>query len=152
MKTNFIVREPVFLSSCTILVGWTLEEVRKLIEANSLEKIDWEDMKGCNGVCISANLKNGSFAHLVWLRDFDMTTSSISTLSHELNHLVFEILNHKGVPLRYENQEVFTYLQQFYFADTLKILQKKINEEHARTKKPIRRSKAKKGGNNSKRR
>lgn len=58
---------------------------------------------------------NGSFIErdgtyfILWLRDL----SDMSTLSHEVLHLVFHVMRSKGVELSTSSEESYTYLMGF---------------------------------------
>lgn len=48
---------------------------------------------------------------IIYLPKLSTTPHHLNNLVHELGHLVFIILNDVGIPISFDNQEAFTYLQ-----------------------------------------
>lgn len=63
-----------------------------------------------NGKCIQKDSKNP----IIWINSNLPQNELVGTLSHELLHATFFILEIKGVPINYENSEPFTYLLQHF--------------------------------------
>jgi len=53
---------------------------------------------------------NGSNGNLIMIK-----TKNFPVLIHEISHLIFQVFDEKGVPLRLENDEAFAYYLEFWF-------------------------------------
>lgn len=115
----FNIAEDVFNTNCAFHIGTKFESTKKLIEKlkHPDEKIEWESLRAVNGFSVTTRLKDGATAHLIWLEKFEWNARDLAIAMHELIHLVMHILNHKGIPIRLENDEVFAYLFEKYSYD-----------------------------------
>ena len=44
---------------------------------------------------------------------------NIPEISHEISHLIFQLFDNRWIPIRYENDEIFSYHMQFYMKEIL---------------------------------
>ena len=80
-----------------------------------------EDLRqsSASGYCVhlnSDNNSNGNDCFIIWLRKFET-----ACLVHELSHLVMQIFDDKGIPIRAENTEAFAYYQEFWFNEIQRV-------------------------------
>lgn len=121
MKTA-VIQNPVFKHTLTFWVGNLEETLSKLRyhlgikAARIFESFVQEDSQGV----FTPDLEGFP---LLWIREGIRDESEfISTLSHEIVHLVMTLLRDRGVPISLENQETFAYLVGFYTKECLKQL------------------------------
>lgn len=57
--------------------------------------------------------------YVIILEEWTQRTTDISTLSHELNHLCFELFRERGITLTKGSEEAFTYLQDSLLEEAL---------------------------------
>lgn len=106
----FNLTDPVYKFSVGLIFGGTYQEALTSFEKNTGVKLDAGPGTtfGCfrhdeKGVCV------------MWL---PRNTNS-SVIGHEVIHLVFTMLEMKGVPTAVQNQETFAYHWQWWF-DTIR--------------------------------
>ncbi len=127
---RFILSEPVFGTFVTFCINEKKSRTRKLVKKNISEK-DFEELgidklENEDGYALDVTLKDGAKGHLVSVKNFDWSSKQMAILGHEIVHLVFAILSHKGVPIRTENDETFAYLWECYFRQAVKKIPKKL--------------------------
>lgn len=102
-----------------------LEELRKV------EFTDIDDMTVSAGYNIRLTPDNSKTSHtIVWMPKFDEPN-----LVHELSHLVMATFSRAGVPITYENEEVFAYYLEYWFREMKRVHRKFPNGQdvkHAR--------------------
>jgi len=101
----------VYRSWVVVVIG-TAEEFIKFMDGTTYKYC--EDLQpNSSGYCITLNgdnTTNGNYATIIWLK-----RKEYACLVHELSHLVMQIFDDKGVPLRNENTEAFAYYIEFWF-------------------------------------
>lgn len=132
----FTAGENVFKTECVFYVNEPLSRVKKIIvkqgDPEDIKDIDWKRHEMDSGVCFTIKLKKeGLLAFLIWMPKFTWTVPQMSTLSHEIVHLTFAVLDLKGIPIRKENDETFAYFHQCYLRQAFNHLKPKKH----RTKK-----------------
>ena len=117
-KKHLQIREPVFRSCCDVIIGYTFDEARKWIHARQDPKEPLIDdfHRFSDGVAFTIKSKSGRTHEVLWFP----STKNIGVLVHETGHLAFRILTKKQIPIREENDEIFCYLQEYYFREILK--------------------------------
>lgn len=137
---KFLIKENVFNSCCSFHIGTPFESTKKLIEKmrHKDDTINWDSMKGVNGYCVTCKLKDESTGHLIWMEKYDWSCTSMAILVHEIAHLVMSILDHKSIPIRKENDEVFAYLLERYTREALWMTRKMHPQHKEITKKKKR--------------
>ena len=125
---RFVIDEPVYMSSCTFFVGYPYALIEREIKAKatpeSIKDFTW--YSGVNGCAFCFNLKDsGASCFVIYLKNYSTWTRHKAILGHELVHLIFQIFNNKGVPVRQGNDEAFAYLFEYYFNAVLTELAKK---------------------------
>lgn len=117
-KRHLKVLDPVFRSCVDVIVGYSFDEARKWIHARQHESEPLIDdfHRYSDGVSFTIKGKSGRTHQVLWFPNI----KNISVLVHETAHLVFRILTNKQIPIKEENDEVFCYLQEYYFKEILK--------------------------------
>lgn len=123
-KIKFYIKDPTLKSSCTFFIGYSWKEILSIQE--KMKHVDEQKfdpaMGDANGIAFKVRNKEGILCHGVWMPHFSWTASDIGVMSHEIIHLAGNILDHKGIPYRLENDEVFAYLHEHYFVSALRKL------------------------------
>ena len=118
MKKHLKITEPVFRSCVDVIIGYNFDEARKWIQARQHKDdppID-DFHRFSDGVSFTIKSETGREHEILWFP----STKNIGVLVHETAHLTFRILTKKQIPIREENDEVFCYLQEYYFREILK--------------------------------
>lgn len=125
-KIEFAISEPVIGSNCRFFVGYSFEEMKKIIDERKHPKADGleDEWEHSDGFCITIKNVENLPSHAVWLKHFDWDVHSLGVLSHEVVHLVMHVFKNANIPVRIENDEVFAYMQEFYFTKALEKLNK----------------------------
>jgi len=128
-----VVQNPVFRHTVTFWVGNLEDTISSLVYHlgnDAAENFKNFVYKNDDAVFIP-DLEGFS---LLWVRDGLSEVELISTLSHEIIHLVMTLLRDRNIPVSVENQETFAYLVGFYMEEFLKQLEKaKENGEQEST-------------------
>lgn len=127
---NIKVSEKIFNSEITVVMG-DYKAVMSLVKKNHPDaKIDWgnNDDSMDDGNVITIGLKS-----YIWFNKFEGTeTQCYSTIFHECGHVAFEVLRYMNFTVdEAEKEEIFLYLQQFYFIE----IANKINKFFPKKKK-----------------
>lgn len=114
------VKEPMFKSGLTVLVNCSWDELKEYLEDRNLVGNRDEDIDshrnsiGCLFHLQFKDDKDENRMYLLWQKKFSWTIEDIGTFVHELMHFTTAILDDKGIPIRYENDEVMAYFQEYY--------------------------------------
>ena len=114
---HFTIKENVFNISIDFFYGGTLKDV--LIK---LDKIfpDKNFLDQDNGTQNGKYLGWDNYS-VVWIKK-DSVDKVLPKIIHELVHVVARLHDHRGIPLRYENDEVTAYLMEALFKRFYKII------------------------------
>ncbi len=103
---QFFERDPLWFKF-EVVVCNTLKQYKKYIEGADKEFYNWE---------WQLNDKWGwYFIEHEWQWIIILRTNSLSTLSHELVHLVMHVFDNRAIPINIHNDEIFAYYYQYYF-------------------------------------
>jgi len=123
---QFIITDKVFLTEVLFLVNCKLEELGEKGKKWGLKKRDFKDFdKDVAGLEIEPKKR---FFRIIWLRRFSGRVRDIGLLSHEIFHLVIDILENKEVGIKAirkkgnQGDETGAYLMGFYLKEALKFL------------------------------
>lgn len=98
--------DEVFKVEVTFLNGHKPEDVNKWFEKNNIEKDDDIDIVYDNG----GLWKTEGHGLILWVKEF----ADYYVITHEAVHLVYEIMNNKGIPINRENDEVVSYMVEYW--------------------------------------
>jgi len=123
---QFIITDKVFLTEVLFFVNCKLEELGEKGKKWGLKKRDFKDFdKDVVGMAIEPKKR---FFRIIWLRRFSGRVRDIGLLSHEIFHLVIDILENKEVGIKAirkkgnQGDETGAYLMGFYLKEALKFL------------------------------
>jgi len=54
---------------------------------------------------------------------------NIPEISHEISHLIFQLFDNRWIPIRLENDEIFSYHMQFYMKEILAMQPKALPKQ-----------------------
>lgn len=123
---NFKVSEKVYEIPLIISVG----DYDKCAEQNekkyNLKKLDQSYFGGEAKIWTN----NGNAICTIWLPVFSYhNPEDISTLSHEIDHVAFRILEHVEIPIVDNmSNHAYIYLKQYFLNESLKRLKKETNK------------------------
>lgn len=81
------------------------------------EELDLSDFDNCEAITISS-----SHGNLVFMHNWEDTPEGLGTLTHELCHVTFNVLNERGVKEEAGNEEAAAYLLESLVAKSVKWL------------------------------
>jgi len=115
--------DKVYRRWIVIFIGARKEMVKGL-ERDGFKEMDGiEDwINGAQGFHIQMdadNNDNGNRCHVIWMPKLDL-----GTLVHELGHMVMSIFETIGVIYGYNDQEVFTFYQEYWFNEITQTIKK----------------------------
>ncbi len=112
------VRIPLPIYKSGVIVMITKDTKRAAANVRKWYKGDFEewDAYSVDGKTIS---KDGYTGPVIWIREEPNTPYRIGVLSHEVFHAVCRIFNRIGIPLSYESEEAYNYLQEHIFTSVL---------------------------------
>ena len=123
---QFIITDKVFLTEVLFIVNCKLKELGEKGKKWGLKKRDFKDFdKDVAGLEIEPKKR---FFRIIWLRRFSGRVRDIGLLSHEIFHLVIDILKNKEVGIKAirkkgnQGDETGAYLMGFYLKEALKFL------------------------------
>jgi hypothetical protein len=118
-SSSFFFEIPVFKSGVVCVVG-DIIPARKLIlkylPSNVLAEFENDITDNTRGM-IERSTKN---IILFWLRYPPKDPESYGFLTHESVHAALGIMNHKGIVMSWDTEEVLTYLSQYITEQILK--------------------------------
>lgn len=124
-KTFFKIDDDLYRTTIYIACNCTMSELSKKLQQRGLSwETDGDDTDG--GQYYKLKCDNGSFIHLIWIKEFDKKnlTESILDLVHEVDHLVFAVLEGAGIKCDFENSETHAYYQSWVIEKCLTFLSK----------------------------
>lgn len=93
---------------------------------NKKYSIDIEDdYTDCLGVTMQANTKDRTY-YIIWVKHLNDT----QTLVHETLHLVYKILDDRGILLDNDNNETVAYYLSFWFQKLYSLMLKEVENVH----------------------
>ena len=107
---QYNIDDPIYHAQLTIFIG-DVEEIRKYLK----EKIDYD----------IGEVFDGKFIPQPRHKIIVMPKFEYDTLLHEVIHYVFAIFKIRGIPIKYQNDEVFAYYYEMTIKNILKSLHKK---------------------------
>lgn len=116
--------EPVLCTALSIIAGHPKDFNDYMIDRFN------QDL-GCNYQAIHVTLEEDNKTLLIInIPNKDKSPETLSLLSHELVHFVFQCFREKGIAMNKSNEEMFAYLYSFYM--------KKIYESLSEVEKPVK--------------
>jgi len=112
--------EPVFKTNLELYYNCTFQEA---LDRFSMFNNKWNITNRRNeelGDCLGWKYiyQEGYNRNFIWVKDI----TNLGPLVHELAHLVFNILNLINLDTDLENDEVFAYLQEYFYNEVIKQL------------------------------
>lgn len=108
----YVLHDLILKANLTIVTG-DFEAFKKNCIFENLEKhlegIEYSDAR------FIPLEENGKSANIIFLKKIDL-----ATISHELIHHCFYTFNNRGIPIRYENDEIFAYYYEMLFEQVLR--------------------------------
>lgn len=103
VKSKFI-SNTIFCENLEVCYTENIEEMQKQLKIYKIDDLVWEF--NSSAMYVRDEDKNISFILL--------TDTKPNTISHEVTHLVFWLLDRCWIPINKDNDEIFAYLVDFY--------------------------------------
>lgn len=128
-KPKFIlVRLDVFDAQVLVAVGANIKEIEVFVDKQFLSKPGpafYESLAQITDRSMGrAVYDSETGANVVWVRCVPNKPQHVAVLAHELLHVTYFLLDHMGVPINADNDEVVCY--------TMQHMLEKVLEAHAR--------------------
>lgn len=123
---QFELSEPIFKSRVTVVVNYPAEKFVRFLEDYSHPAAELPAPEFFDGLVSGVTLQipnlEGEYCSVVWVKEFDGSPETVGVLCHEMTHATHQILSSKLISSAAENTEVVAYMQEFYFAEALRVL------------------------------
>ena len=117
--------EPVFKVTLLFIVGCSVNELKKYSDKKKIIIHEIEKMAGFTCILepIETKSKDGGIftEHIMWIEN----KKNFYDLLHESLHLVGQIFNERGIPIRKENDEMMAIYQEWWFKTLWRFMNKK---------------------------
>lgn len=134
------IKDRMYYRDIYVVIECSSEEFSKHIEKKY--DIEKDEDNGPSAKFLKVYNESKGFCHYyIWTRRFDWRLFEYAILTHEINHLVFEVMRDVGIEFCKKSEEAHTYYMQRITTDILLA----IDEYNEKIKKK-KSKKAKKGG------
>ncbi len=111
----FTIDENTFNTRCEFAIAEPFTKIKEAVKRSSDYSPKWDELEKSQALCICFSNRDGKTARIIWTEK-----NKKESIAHELVHLVFDILDERGIPVSKENEETFAYLYEFYFKEVMK--------------------------------
>ena len=121
IKKYFVIKDRTLQNNLNVFLGYTFEELNRFLNKRGYEELD-DKFKHSNGVAFVSyhNSDNGVPCFTIWIPEFYWVLSKQALLVHELSHIVFMLLDNKGIVIsevKDSANETYAYLLEFLFLE-----------------------------------
>jgi hypothetical protein len=110
---RFSLTDPILHGVLTCFINYSYEEFKDCVNdkrvSHNSEKPLTDEFSDSSGILLPRKNYKNQMCYLLWMRKFDWSLESISTLTHELIHFTAREFEHRGIPFKAANDEVFAY-------------------------------------------
>jgi hypothetical protein len=110
---TYYIDDPIYYAKLTLYIGDTKEIRNHLLKVTNIPR---ENL----------NVEMGKFIPFEKLKIIILPKYDLLTLIHEVIHYAFNIMDSRGIPINYENDETITYYTEMTLKNIIKALNKKI--------------------------
>ena len=118
------ITEPVFRTNLIFVYDCSAKKFKELLEKREVANIDKLLDQRDSGVMIKVLCKNGVYEYYLWVEEKD----GFYTLSHEIIHLVAQVLDRVGIPFFEGNEELVAYYHEYWMRKLWHIMGKDLPE------------------------
>ncbi len=123
-KDMFEVDWVIFPFHILVCLGSTREDILKKLKSLGYEVSDKEnDVINMYGLGRCIILGNGGT--ILWLRDYPKSAQSLATITHEVFHAVYFVLDKVGIKISDDSDELVAYMQGYLVEKILNRIAKK---------------------------
>lgn len=112
------IYDPIFRQNIYYILSTTQDDLVKVMKERL--GIDAKKKDGCEGRFLTAE-KSGCLVGVIWT-----SNRNPWIITHEVTHATCWTLESKGVPLTFETEEVYAYMNQFLFREIWDYLKKRF--------------------------
>lgn len=122
MDRTYIIEIPIYREELHVFFG-PIEECEKAIREDGVEEVNIRDWKKDNENCLASFTESDSGYLLLWLNNLPETIRDYSDLIHEIEHVVFSVLDYRGVIHSSDSDEAFAYLSGWLYEQIEEFIQ-----------------------------
>ena len=124
-KTYFVITDNTLKNNLNIFLNYSFEELNRFLKKRGFDLLK-EKYSASNGVAFICY--KGKIPHFtIWISNFKWLLSGQALMVHELSHVVFQMLDYKGINIeKPENDanEIYAYLLEYFFLETSRKISK----------------------------
>jgi len=118
IKKYFVIQDRTLKNNLNVFLNYSFEDLNKALKKAGCGLLD-EKYKDSHAIAFIPH--KGSLPYFtIWIPQFTWILSDQAVLGHEIIHIIFAMLDYKGIPIEKPEatcNETFAYLFEYFFLE-----------------------------------